>query len=330
MKKNGFTLMELLVVIAILAILAIIAVPSIINIYNDAKKDVFITQTQTLWRTAETQWTKDYTSNDIITDYDSELNPLNFSSIDSNVKYHIKMNSNGKVDKIIVDDGNYKIVAESKDELDSAKVTESDGIVISNPYFTKVNSVKELFVSGEENLTSDDIVKVNGIDCYVLKREGNKALLMTKDIYNIQYDGNRSSYRYNDNADIKVWMDNFYANYLGSDEYILSTSVNTYAYSDGYYSENINYNLDEYDVASVTQKTFALDAKLAQEYADKLKWTCPTDTSKYYTMSFFVTAGFAYHGGPNALTIYCGGRMSFLYVEDQRGGARPAFWLSLD
>ena len=38
MKKNAFTLIELLAVIVILAIIALIAVPIVLNIINDTKK----------------------------------------------------------------------------------------------------------------------------------------------------------------------------------------------------------------------------------------------------------------------------------------------------
>ena len=50
--KKGFTLVELLAVIAILAILVIIALPSVISMYNNAKKQVFLTEAQTVASTA--------------------------------------------------------------------------------------------------------------------------------------------------------------------------------------------------------------------------------------------------------------------------------------
>ena len=38
MKKDGFTLVELLAVVVILAVVALIATPIILNVINDAKK----------------------------------------------------------------------------------------------------------------------------------------------------------------------------------------------------------------------------------------------------------------------------------------------------
>ena len=44
MKKQGFTLVELLAVIAILAILVIIAIPNVLKMFNDSKKNAFMVQ----------------------------------------------------------------------------------------------------------------------------------------------------------------------------------------------------------------------------------------------------------------------------------------------
>ena len=44
MKNKGFTLVELLAVIAILAILVIIALPNVLKMFNDSKKNSFLTE----------------------------------------------------------------------------------------------------------------------------------------------------------------------------------------------------------------------------------------------------------------------------------------------
>ncbi len=59
MKKNGFTLVELLAVIAILAILVIIALPNIIGMFTSAKKSAFTTEVKTIQRQAETDFMGD-------------------------------------------------------------------------------------------------------------------------------------------------------------------------------------------------------------------------------------------------------------------------------
>ena len=53
MKKKGFTLVELLAVIAILAILIIIALPNILEMFNKAKKDSFVNEVRSSFRSAQ-------------------------------------------------------------------------------------------------------------------------------------------------------------------------------------------------------------------------------------------------------------------------------------
>lgn len=48
MKKNGFTLVELLGVIVILAILLVVSVPIILNVVNNSKKNLYINDVKTI------------------------------------------------------------------------------------------------------------------------------------------------------------------------------------------------------------------------------------------------------------------------------------------
>ena len=59
MKKNGFTLVELLAVIAILAILVIIALPNIMSMFGDARKNSFTTELKEIYKVAQQQWISD-------------------------------------------------------------------------------------------------------------------------------------------------------------------------------------------------------------------------------------------------------------------------------
>ena len=59
MKKNGFTLVELLAVIAILAILVIIALPNVMGMFNQAKKNSFTTEVKEIFKMAQQQWISD-------------------------------------------------------------------------------------------------------------------------------------------------------------------------------------------------------------------------------------------------------------------------------
>lgn len=53
MKKNGFTLVELLAVIAILAILIVLVVPNIIDMFKKSKQKIFVADAQTTYKSVE-------------------------------------------------------------------------------------------------------------------------------------------------------------------------------------------------------------------------------------------------------------------------------------
>ena len=132
MKNNkGFTLVELLAVIAILAILVIIALPNVLKMFNDAKKNSFLTETKTVYSEAG----KKYISDSITSPGNNEhiycksktdsLNPLNLSG--RKINYYIKTDSNGNVNTIVVwDDTRY--VAKKDSKIDVTSLTESKDI----------------------------------------------------------------------------------------------------------------------------------------------------------------------------------------------------------
>ena len=132
MKNNkGFTLVELLAVIAILAILVIIALPNVLKMFNDAKKNSFLTEAKTVYGEAG----KKYISDSITSPSNNEhiycksktdsLNPLSLSG--RGINYYIKTDSNGNVNTIVVwDDTRY--VAKKDSKIDVTSLTESKDI----------------------------------------------------------------------------------------------------------------------------------------------------------------------------------------------------------
>ena len=121
MKNKGFTLVELLAVIAILAILVIIALPNVIKLYNDAKKNAFLTEVKSLYNTASSK----YISESLKGNKLSEINSNDSSKLDLNgndLTYKISLSSDGKVSTIAVKKGNYCIVTDKT----SAKITKND------------------------------------------------------------------------------------------------------------------------------------------------------------------------------------------------------------
>ena len=131
MKNKGFTLVELLAVIAILAILVIIALPNVLKMFNDAKKNSFLTEAKTVYSEAG----KKYISDSITSPGNNEhiycksktdsLNPLNLSG--RGINYYIKTDSNGNVNTVVVwDDTRYLAKKDSK--IDVTSLTESKDI----------------------------------------------------------------------------------------------------------------------------------------------------------------------------------------------------------
>ena len=131
MKKQGFTLVELLAVIAILAILVIIALPNVLKMFNDSKKNSFLTEAKTVYGEAG----KKYISDSITSPNNKEhvycksktdsLNSLSLSG--RGINYYIKTDLNGNVNTIVVwDDTRY--IAKKDNKIDVTSLTDSKDI----------------------------------------------------------------------------------------------------------------------------------------------------------------------------------------------------------
>lgn len=222
----------------------------------------------------------------------------------------------------------------------------NDKVIPKNPYAEKVNSVQKLYDVGEQNLTEEDIVQFNGIDCYVLKVESNKAKLITKNIYDVRFDegGHNENnadgyigcdaswhfqftynYKY---STLKTWMTKFYYNELNEDPLIIPTTVSYYTTSSYEHDAELE-NFDNYLLEHLeNQYVFSLDAKEAQTYRNKFNW----HITENYTKGFWITAGhrhprFGFADGSfisNTGAVRTGG------IKYTDYGARPAFWISLE
>ena len=163
MKKQGFTLVELLAVIAILAILVIIAIPNVLKMFNDAKKNSFLTEAKTVYSEAG----KKYISDSITSPGNNEhiycksktdsLNPLNLSG--RGINYYIKTDSNGNVNTIVVwDDTRYLAKKDSK--IDVTSLTGSKDITdnIKNATCDNILEVSGLVKKIDYNYTASNLI----------------------------------------------------------------------------------------------------------------------------------------------------------------------------
>ena len=204
MKDNkGFTLVELLAVIAILAILVIIALPNVLKMFNDAKKNSFLTEAKTVYSEAG----KKYISDNITSPGNNEhiycksktdsLNPLSLSG--RGINYYIKTDSNGNVNTVVVwDDTRYlakkdsKIdvtsLTESKDITDDIKNATCDNILEASGLVKKIDysfTENDLLIDINDNISISfkDSVNIN-----VLNSVKYKVDLFSKDYSDYQSD----------------------------------------------------------------------------------------------------------------------------------------------
>ena len=108
MKNNkGFTLVELLAVIAILALLVIIALPNVLKMFNQAKKDTFLTEAKTIYKEISKKYISEAMKGNKISNISNDNNKLELESND--LKYKVKLNNDGSIKKFEVSNGNYCI-----------------------------------------------------------------------------------------------------------------------------------------------------------------------------------------------------------------------------
>ena len=104
MNKKGFTLGELLAVIAILALLVIIALPNVLSMFNNAKKDLFLTEAKNVFKESTKKYISDnmHNSNEGNIYCKSETDSKNPLDMDiGNTYYYIEKDNTGKTIKFV-------------------------------------------------------------------------------------------------------------------------------------------------------------------------------------------------------------------------------------
>ena len=129
MKNNkGFTLVELLAVIAILAILVIIALPNVMGMFNNAKKNSFLTEVKQIYKVAQQTWVSDSlftTNNQEYGRYEGSTEKQLDLTGRKEIEYYIEIDKSGSVIGYVVDDGTYRYEY-SGTALDITDIKESD------------------------------------------------------------------------------------------------------------------------------------------------------------------------------------------------------------
>ena len=106
MKNKGFTLVELLAVIAILAILVIIALPNVLKMFNDAKKNSFLTEAKTLYSEVSKKYISENMKGNKLT-YISSEDDTKLEMTGRNLQYCVLLNTDGSVKSMKVSNGEW-------------------------------------------------------------------------------------------------------------------------------------------------------------------------------------------------------------------------------
>ena len=124
MKNKGFTLVELLAVIAILALLVIIALPNVLKMFNQAKKDTFLTEAKTIYKEISKKYISETMRGNKISIISNTNNKLDLESND--LKYKVKLKNDGSIKKFEVSNENYCISGKFNNlsDLTTDKITE--------------------------------------------------------------------------------------------------------------------------------------------------------------------------------------------------------------
>ena len=106
MNKKGFTLVELLAVIAILAILVIIALPNVLKMFNDSKKNSFLTEAKTIYSEVSKKYISESMKGNKLT-YVSSEDDTKLDMTGKSLKYCVLLNADGSVKSMKVSNGEW-------------------------------------------------------------------------------------------------------------------------------------------------------------------------------------------------------------------------------
>ena len=128
MKNKGFTLVELLAVIAILAILVIIALPNVLKMFNDSKKNSFLTETKTIYSEVSKKYISETMKGNKLT-YISSEDDTKLEMAGRDLQYCVLLNTDGSVKSMKVSNGEW--IAELPSgkkitDLNASNVTEGN------------------------------------------------------------------------------------------------------------------------------------------------------------------------------------------------------------
>ena len=175
MNKKGFTLVELLAVIAILAILVILALPNVIGMFNNAKKDIFLTEAKTVYKEVARKYLTESMKGNSISEISNSNNKLD---METDLTYNITLNSDGKVNHFQVGNDDYCISGNYSDMNDLTidkvqegkcdSVPETSHSFADDDWSTIINNVKNGNI-GDYNVGDTKTIELAGYGTHTLR-----------------------------------------------------------------------------------------------------------------------------------------------------------------
>ena len=154
MKKKGFTLVELLAVIAILAILVIMALPAVLRMFEQARMDSFNNELNTIIRTARQQYLLDGGVPKSWSNVEGSTSKLNLSG-SSDLHYYVEMDGNGKVVKLLAENGTYQCRKTGTiDTIVSSDIETISNLSASDTIYVTANGVDEYTCEAKKYLAA--------------------------------------------------------------------------------------------------------------------------------------------------------------------------------
>ncbi len=183
MKKKGFTLVELLAVIAILAILVIMALPAVLRMFNDARRDSFTNEVNTVIRTARQKYLLSGGTETTWTNAEGSTKSLDLTG-NSNLRYYVKMDNEGKITKLQVSNGDFQYNVTNNNGIDVVFSSDVEIVTSENALVIVIPSVIE-YVNrqNEGSITVGDEVAIDTEHFYVISTNATETQLFAK--YNL-------------------------------------------------------------------------------------------------------------------------------------------------
>ena len=163
MNKTGFTLVELLAVIVILAILVIIALPNVLKMFNDAKKNSFVTETKTVYSEVSKKYISESMKGNKLT-YVSSEDDTKLEMTGRDLQYCVFLNDDGTIKSMKVSNGEYiaelpsgkKIIDLKSTDLKNGNLDDYD---CANPFksdsWEEIAANAKICINDEENCPYD-------------------------------------------------------------------------------------------------------------------------------------------------------------------------------